>query len=441
MMSKYLVSSLQSINRSSSLINLRKFHSIRTASQSCFNHFQQSSTNENVDQFKLKSNLLNNSKNGKLNLFMIQNRFNSTEKSKTIADAHKSSVESIKQSDQQEIDLSDFKIPDIPSPDEILALKGSLSATDIGLTYYLPPGLLYKLFDSINKMGVDWPVTIIASTILVRTLVFPMMISSRKRTIELSNFMTKFKKFNEEVENAQMRGNLMDVNKIVLKHQDIIDSEESKKIIHGSKLAHFKMPLIQLFLFTSFFISLRKMSYYPVPSLHECSFLWLPSLAERDPYYILPIITSTTLYFTLRMGFEFGNVNAAMGKVQKIMFNIMPIGSLILTYNFPSALCLYWCTANLHSLLTTYLLSFEKVRNYFELPKQTHPQQETKLKLSSIIKLKNAVSSVKDSYKDHKVKSNIKSMDQTDRKEFEKAGSGPLRKTYKYNPLKQKPGL
>lgn len=131
-----------------------------------------------------------------------------------------------------------------------------------------------------------------------------------------------------------------------------------------------------------------------------------------------------------------------MGKAQKIMFNIMPIGSLILTYNFPSALCLYWCTANFHSLLTTYLLSFEKVRKYFDLPKTQRPQDDTgkKFNISSIIKIKNAVSLVKDSYKNHKIKSNIKNIEQTDRKEFEKAGSGPLRKTYKFNPLKQKPG-
>lgn len=263
MISKCLTSSLHSVNRSASLIKLRKFHSVRITSQSSFLNQIQSSTNENVDDFKLRSNLLNGNGKYGLNLFMIQNRFNSTESTKSISDVHKSSVESIKQSDQQEIDLSDFKIPDIPTPEEILALKSTLSATDIGLTYYLPPGILYKLFDFIHKLGVDWPVTIIASTILVRTLLFPVMVSSRKKSIELGNFMGKFKKFNEEIENAQMRGNLMDVNKTVLKYQDVLETDESKRILQGSKLQHLKMPLIQLFLFSSFFIALRKMSYYP----------------------------------------------------------------------------------------------------------------------------------------------------------------------------------
>ena len=174
MMSKLLTSfnSLNSINKSY-LINLRKFHSIKTASRSKFYFNNQNSFNQNKDD------LLNN--RTKFNLFLNNYRYESTGPTKTLTEAVKSSVESIKQIDSKEIDLSDFQIPNLPTPEEIIMLKSALTANDLGLTYWAPTGLLFNLFDFLHKSGVEWPVTIIASTILIRTLITPIMISSRRQ--------------------------------------------------------------------------------------------------------------------------------------------------------------------------------------------------------------------------------------------------------------------
>ncbi len=53
--------------------------------------------------------------------------------------------------------------------------------------------------------------------------------------------------------------------------------------------------------FLSFFMALRKMSNYPVESMKEGGMLWFPDLTIMDQFYILPVITCTTLWVTLEV--------------------------------------------------------------------------------------------------------------------------------------------
>lgn len=80
-----------------------------------------------------------------------------------------------------------------------------------------------------------------------------------------------------------------------------------------------------------------------------------------------------------------------LSKTQKMMVYLLPVGSLVVTCNFPSALCLYWCTANAHSLLTAYLIQLEAVRKYLKLPKQEKQDDTKNISLSSIIKFKDHI--------------------------------------------------
>lgn len=288
--------------------NLRKFHSInRPASQlACLRAWSVPSGSKAEPAAHHKSQRPTNLLLSPANLVLIQSRFNSGEPAKTLSEAVKSSVEEIKKLNKDEIDLSDFQVPNLPTADEIMQMKSNISATDLGLTWWMPTGGLYVLFDLVHKSGVDWPASIIMSTLLIRTLIWPMMISSRKQSIELGNFMRKFKKFRDEYELAQLKGNIMEMNKLAMKHSDMAYSPEYKSFMSKNKLSYLKMPIIQGAVFMAFFLTMRKMAYHPIPSLYESSFLWLPSLAEKDPYYLLPILTASTLFMTLKLGIDTG---------------------------------------------------------------------------------------------------------------------------------------
>jgi membrane protein insertase Oxa1/YidC/SpoIIIJ len=83
-----------------------------------------------------------------------------------------------------------------------------------------------------------------------------------------------------------------------------------------------------------------------------------------------------------------------MGKFQKVILYGTPLLSLFITSNFPSALCLYWCTANIHSLATAYILKIDRVKKYFDIPDPVvneKDEDENKAR-SSIVKIKSAFS-------------------------------------------------
>lgn len=53
--------------------------------------------------------------------------------------------------------------------------------------------------------------------------------------------------------------------------------------------------------FISFFIALRKMAYLPVPSMQTGGLLWFPDLTLGDPFYILPVVVTGTMFFILEV--------------------------------------------------------------------------------------------------------------------------------------------
>ncbi len=72
------------------------------------------------------------------------------------------------------------------------------------------------------------------------------------------------------------------------------------------------------------------------------SFLWLPSLTEPDPYYVLPILTGLTTYFQLMM--------SAADPTQRTMTFFMPVFITAVSLKFQSGLALYWVASNVFTI-------------------------------------------------------------------------------------------
>ncbi|KAG7999437.1 Mitochondrial inner membrane protein OXA1L [Nibea albiflora] len=71
-------------------------------------------------------------------------------------------------------------------------------------------------------------------------------------------------------------------------------------------LRGFLVPVVQAPVFISFFVALRKMAYLPVPSLQTGGVLWFTDLTAADPFYILPLAVTGTMFFILELGAESG---------------------------------------------------------------------------------------------------------------------------------------
>lgn len=68
------------------------------------------------------------------------------------------------------------------------------------------------------------------------------------------------------------------------------------------------------------------MTRVPVESMKEGGLFWFEDLTVPDPYYLLPIITSTTLFITIEIGADnmraqsLGNMRHVMRAIPLVIF-------------------------------------------------------------------------------------------------------------------------
>jgi len=92
--------------------------------------------------------------------------------------------------------------------------------------------------------------------------------------------------------------------------------------------------------------------------LRGASFLWLPDLASKDPFYILPVIMGLSMYVLSKVGQMGMETNPQM----KMTTYIMPIFMTVIFLNFASGLNLYYAVSNIASIPQQWLLARERLR-------------------------------------------------------------------------------
>ena len=101
------------------------------------------------------------------------------------------------------------------------------------------------------------------------------------------------------------------------------------------------LPLFaQMPILMGMFYALRDLTYTGDPH-----FLWLETLSNPDPYYILPVLSALTTFIQQKQ------TTAEVNQQMKMMMIIMPIFIGWISLNFPAGLVLYWATMNIMQIL------------------------------------------------------------------------------------------
>ncbi|HTR79257.1 MAG TPA: membrane protein insertase YidC, partial [Gemmatimonadaceae bacterium] len=88
------------------------------------------------------------------------------------------------------------------------------------------------------------------------------------------------------------------------------------------------------------------------------SFLWLPDLSLRDPYYITPLVMGASMFLLSWIGLR----AAPPAPQAKIMSYMMPVMFTVLFMNFASGLNLYYGVQNLTAIPQQWLITRERAR-------------------------------------------------------------------------------
>lgn len=308
-----------------------------------------------------------------------------------------------------------------------LVENGAESLREMGLGGWSPSGMLQHCLDFMHSsFGLPWWATIVVGTLIVKTLMFPLVVKGQKNAAHMNNHLPQMQALQLRMSEARKMGNQYETARLA---NELMLFMKEKDV---NPLRSMLIPFVQAPVFISFFFALRGMANLPMESLKTGGLLWFVDLTVPDPFYVLPLLTSATLFFTIELGAE-GGIRADNMQWSRYVFRAIPLVVFPFTIGFPSAILCYWTTSNAFSLCQVGLLRMEAVRKRLGMPKLVkHKREELPLSKKSFME------GVMDSYTNTKITRELEDRVRADEMRFKKAGMGPIIKTYPYDPTKQR---
>jgi membrane protein insertase Oxa1/YidC/SpoIIIJ len=109
------------------------------------------------------------------------------------------------------------------------------------------------------------------------------------------------------------------------------------------------------------------MTDVPVESMRDQGLFWFVDLTVADPYFLLPVMTASSVFIHLKMGADGVNIDNMPKGMQKFIL-AMPIITLPFMCMFPTALNVYWFTTNIISITQARIVKRKPVREFFGIP-------------------------------------------------------------------------
>lgn len=232
--------------------------------------------------------------------------------------------------------------------------------------------------------GLGWTGSIILSSIFIRTLLVPFGIGQIKSMYATANIKPLMDKHRETI--LALRKDK--------KHEEILKESKLMNKINSDNGINIASSLFSV-LFSGFvhgtmFFGVRSMILQPVSSFSSEGWLWFTNLLEPDTSFILPFISSITMYLQFKAT---PNINPPndQTRMMKRLAVIFSLGSPIITSHFSSGILVYMVCSNLYNLLFKVCMLSSKVRIFFRIQDLKYPPPPEPSTIDNIIQIKDNV--------------------------------------------------
>ena len=187
------------------------------------------------------------------------------------------------------------------------------SLQSLGLAHGYPSGYLQSFLELLHiEAGLPWWQAIVATTICLRIVVLPIMVTAQKNMARMNNHQPTLQKLQIEAQLAGMREN-KDQSRFAAQ---ALDAYQNKHNLHPIKNL---LPLWVNGLFmTSMFFGLRGMTNAPVESMTTGGTAWFTDLVATDPIFILPLTASGTIALMMYLGADGMNLDTIPPIMKKV---------------------------------------------------------------------------------------------------------------------------
>ena len=188
---------------------------------------------------------------------------------------------------------------------------------------------LFWVLNEIHSLVGNWGVAIIALTVLIKLLFYPLSAASYKSMARMKVLAPKLQRLKERYGDDRQR-----------MHQAMVELYKTEKInpLGGCLPIVVQIPVfISLYWVLLLSVELRQAPFVLVDH-------WIQDLSRPDPYFILPVLMGATMFIQTWLN------PTPPDPMQAKLMKIMPIGFSIFFFFFPSGLVLYWLVNNILSI-------------------------------------------------------------------------------------------
>ena len=198
-------------------------------------------------------------------------------------------------------------------------------AVDYGYLWWLSVPL-FKVLEAIFSVAGNWGLAIIALTIVVKALLYPLASVGFRSMAKMRLVMPQMKRLQERHAGDRQK---------LTQEMMALYKKEGANPFGGCLPLVLQMPV---------FLALYWVLYESVELRHAPFMLWIEDLAAPDPWFVLPILYAASFYVMQLL--QPPPADPMQAKVMKMM----PIMFTVLFLFFPAGLVLYWLVNNVLSL-------------------------------------------------------------------------------------------
>jgi YidC/Oxa1 family membrane protein insertase len=192
---------------------------------------------------------------------------------------------------------------------------------------------IFWLMTQIQKLIGNWGWTIIALTVLIKLVFFPLSAASYRSMAKMKVITPKMTAMRE-----RHKGDPQKMN------QAMMELYKTEKI---NPLGGCLPIVVQIPVFISlYWVLLASVEMRNAPWLG-----WIQDLAAPDPYYILPVLMAVSMFIQTKLN------PTPPDPVQAKVMMFMPILFSVMFFFFPSGLVLYWVVNNILSIAQQWVIT------------------------------------------------------------------------------------
>ncbi|QWF32719.1 membrane protein insertase YidC [Pseudoalteromonas sp. SiA1] len=212
--------------------------------------------------------------------------------------------------------------------DKLEAIHTDLDLTvDYGWLWFISQPL-FVLLKWLHSILGNWGVAIIAITIIVKSLMYPLTKAQYTSMAKMRALQPKMKALKEKYDDDRQKFG-----------QATMEMYRKEKVnpMGGCFPILLQMPI---------FLALFYVFLESTELRHAEFVLWLTDLSAKDPYYVLPILFGASMFITQKL-----QPMTVTDPMQQKMMTFMPVIFSVFFLWFPSGLVLYWLVSNLISIV------------------------------------------------------------------------------------------